>query len=57
MSQPSNQVPTTALNVQPLLVGASIPKLALLTEEGISFDLNTALAKKPAVLIFYRGNW
>lgn len=57
MGQPSSQVPTAAVNIQPLLVGASVPKLTLLTEEGIPFDLNTALAKKPTILIFYRGSW
>ena len=39
------------------MVGASIPAAQLQTAEGESFDLGSAIAAKPAVLVFYRGGW
>ncbi len=57
MSKVSSQVPTVADKIRPLLVGATVPELTLLTQADDPFDLNAALAKKPTVLIFYRGNW
>ena len=57
MSQVLNQVPTAAAKIRPLLVGATVPELSLLTRNGDPFDLNAALAEKPTILIFYRGNW
>ena len=52
-----NPVPTSAQDIKPLGIGAPIPDLKLQTPEGKAFDLNEAIAKKPAVLIFYRGGW
>lgn len=43
--------------IQPLEKGASIPELTLRTVKGEAFDVNQAVASKPAVLIFYRGGW
>ncbi len=50
-------VPDFAEKVRPLKVGDAAPKVAPTTEEGKPFDLNAAIAKKPTVLIFYRGRW
>lgn len=44
-------------DVTPLEKGAAVPKLTLKTSDGKAFDLNAAIAKKPTVLIFYRGGW
>ncbi len=44
-------------DVTPLEQGAAIPKLTLKTSDGQALDLSAAIAKKPAVLIFYRGGW
>ncbi len=50
--------PTSAAEVQPLLVGAKVPTVAGLVDvDGEAFDLQAALAKKPTVLVFYRGHW
>lgn len=57
MSQNLSQPPTAADEIRPLLIGATVPDLTLLTKEGDPFDLNAALAEKPTVLIFYRGSW
>ena len=43
--------------VFPLLNGQKIPPLTLKTNENKSFDMSAAIAKKPTVLIFYRGGW
>lgn len=57
MSQRAHQLPSSAEDICPILVGASVPKLTLTTLNGSSFDLNAAIAEKPTVLIFYRGGW
>ncbi|MDA0712015.1 MAG: hypothetical protein O3B73_17595 [bacterium] len=43
--------------VSPLLVGNALPELVLKTAEGSSFDLNVENARKPLVIVFYRGHW
>jgi peroxiredoxin len=50
-------VPTSAQDIKPLLIGASVPDVTLRTAKGESFDLKAAVAKKPTILIFYRGGW
>lgn len=49
--------PALPEDISPLLIGESIPRVALPDKEGKLFDLNKALAEKPVVLIFYRGGW
>jgi peroxiredoxin len=50
-------VAQSAQEIRPLLVGAKAPALSLKTVKGQSFDLNTAIAKRPSLLVFYRGGW
>jgi len=50
-------VPQSADNICPLLVGRKIPTVTLKTVDGKSFNLNEAIGQKPTVLIFYRGGW
>ena len=57
MDQKAYQVPTSAEDICPILVGTTIPKLTLTTVNGSPFDLNAAIIEKPTVLIFYRGGW
>lgn len=52
-----NRVPNSAADIRPLLIGATVPQVALQTADGKAFDLSGAVAKKPTVLIFYRGGW
>jgi peroxiredoxin len=49
--------PDTAGDVCPIKVGSRIPQLSLRTPANKAFDLNAAIARKPTVLIFYRGGW
>ncbi len=46
-----------AQEVAPLAVGQTVPDVTIRDAEGKSFVLRDALAKQPAVLIFYRGGW
>lgn len=41
----------------PILIGSSLPAITLQALDGKSFDLNQAIAKKPTVLIYFRGGW
>ncbi len=43
--------------VNPLPIGSEVPELSLPQAGGDPFDLRSAVAKQPAVLIFYRGGW
>ena len=47
----------SADRVQPLLIGAEVPRVTLKTVEGEPYELATGVKKKPTVLIFYRGGW
>lgn len=50
-------VPTQAEDICPIKIGSRLPRLTVETMDGKSFDLNAAIARKPTVLIFYRGGW
>lgn len=44
-------------DVCPLKVGAEVPELSVTNEDGQNVELNSILAEKPTVLVFYRGAW
>jgi peroxiredoxin len=46
--------PTT---ITPALVGSRMPSTVLFTPEARQVSLSTALARKPTVLVVYRGGW
>ena len=50
-------VPDDANKVCPIKIGQNIPQLVLQDVNGKDISLNAELAKKPTVLIFYRGGW
>jgi peroxiredoxin len=50
-------IPQKPEDISPLLIGETIPDLKLLTMDGVSFDLKAEVAKKPTILVFYRGGW
>lgn len=50
-------VPGKASDINPIKVGQSLPELVLTDVDGKAFHLNKVVAKKPTVLIFYRGSW
>ena len=51
------QMPASAVEVRPLLVGAAVPDVSVHTVEGQPVSLRQVLAEKPTVVIFYRGGW
>jgi peroxiredoxin len=51
------KIVASATDVVPLDKGAKLPKLTLKSADGKPYDLNAAVAQKPTVLIFYRGEW
>lgn len=50
-------IPQKPEDISPLLNGEKIPMVTLLDMEGKSFNLNTSVAEKPTLIIFYRGGW
>lgn len=51
------EVPASAPDVSPLLIGSAVPDVTLKTADGTDFSLRAAVGKKPSILIFYRGGW
>lgn len=50
-------VPQKPEDVSPLLIGETIPEVTLKGVDNKEVDLKGLVAKKPTVLIFYRGGW
>ena len=50
-------VPEQADDIRPILIGQKLPQITLRTPENEPIDLNAEIARKPTVLIFYRGGW
>lgn len=54
---PGEVIPSKPTDISPLLIGESIPAVNLPDAHGKPFNLNEEVAKKPTILIFYRGGW
>ena len=54
---PGNDIPAKPTDISPLLIGEPIPAVNLPDATGKMFNLNEEVAKKPTILIFYRGGW
>ncbi len=50
-------VASDAEQITPLLPGQKVPDVTFKTLEGGNYNLHEEVAKKPVVLIFYRGGW
>ncbi len=50
-------IAATAEQIAPLSVGTNVPEGALITMDGQKTSLKEVLNNKPAVVIFYRGDW
>jgi peroxiredoxin len=57
MTVRAGDIPSSAQDVRPLLIGSAVPDVTLKTADGTDFSLRAAVAKKPSILIFYRGGW
>lgn len=51
------KIASSLSDLTPLEKGNRVPKLTLKTADGTAFDLLAAVARKPTVLLFYRGGW
>lgn len=49
--------PAKPEDISPLLIGEPIPDVQVQTIAGQSVSLRSEVAKKPTVLVFYRGGW
>ncbi|MCS3800253.1 peroxiredoxin-like family protein [Niastella sp. OAS944] len=56
-AQMANEIPSKPEDISPLLIGENIPVITLPDAMGNNFDLNSAIAQQPTLLIFYRGGW
>ncbi len=43
--------------IRPLMIGAHIPDVTLVTPDHERVVLREVLAKQPTILIYYRGGW
>ncbi len=50
-------LPSSATEIQPILVGSSIPTVILTDVNNEPFDLMAAVKSKPTILVYYRGGW
>src|SRR5262245_9715985 len=50
-------VPLKPEDISPLLVGETIPVATLPDAQNKPTDLQALIAKKPTILVFYRGGW
>lgn len=57
ISNAQNELPKTAIDVAPLLIGEKVPELTVLSSEGKSVKLLEVLQKQKTILVFYRGGW
>ena len=55
--QEGNRVAASAWQIRPLLPGTRVPAVTFFKTDGTPFDLSEAVARKPTILIFYRGGW
>ncbi len=53
----AEEAAVSADKIHPLLIGSTVPSLTLHTVDNEPYDLIAAFAKKPSILIFYRGSW
>lgn len=52
-----NDLPKSATDIAPLLIGEKTPNVTLKSVDGNAVSLKTVLDKKRTILVFYRGGW
>jgi peroxiredoxin len=53
----ANELAPSADQIRPVLLGSTLPDVALTTLNGKATTLKAQVAGKPAILVFYRGGW
>jgi peroxiredoxin len=51
------ELPKTAIEISPLLIGEKIPNLSLKSADNVDVKLSDLFANKKTILVFYRGGW
>lgn len=51
------ELPATATEISPLLIGERIPNITLKSVDNVDVNLIEILSKKKTILVFYRGGW
>lgn len=51
------ELPKTAMEISPLLIGEKIPNLSLKSVDNVDVNLSDLFANKKTILVFYRGGW
>lgn len=57
MLSAQTELPKTATDVSPLLIGEKIPNLTLKSVDDTDVNLLEIFSKKKTILVFYRGGW
>ncbi len=57
MGSAQNNLPQSATDIAPLLIGEKIPNSTLKSVDGEAVSLESVLNKKRTILVFYRGGW
>lgn len=57
MTFAQTQLPKTATEISPLLIGEAIPSLSLQSADDVAVNLLEVFNKKKTILVFYRGGW
>lgn len=57
LAHAQNDLPKSAIDTAPLLIGEKIPAVTVKTIDNSTIDLQTLFSKKRTVLVFYRGGW
>ncbi len=52
-----NDLPKTAMEISPLLIGEKIPSVSLKSADNVDVNLFDLFANKKTILVFYRGGW
>ena len=56
-SNAEDRVAASPDSVRPLLIGATVPSVTLVSGDGQAVELGEVLSRKPTVVVFYRGGW
>jgi peroxiredoxin len=52
-----NELPKSAIDIAPLLIGEKIPNSILKSSENVAINVSDLIKKKKTILVFYRGGW
>ncbi|WP_127714031.1 peroxiredoxin-like family protein [Halobacteriovorax sp. HLS] len=56
-SSTGSKLPSSAMEISPLINGAKLPSMMVSNHKGKVVDLSTELKGKKSVVVFYRGGW